>query len=94
VAAPSDKVPQTEAEDVLPTAWRNRRIGSEDLTVVDFSLSEATAIAPVTFEAAPTQEEIAAEAYAIFEARGGEHGHDQEDWHEAERRLADRRRRG
>jgi hypothetical protein len=30
---------------------------------------------------------IAAEAYAIYLERGGAHGHDLEDWLEAERRL-------
>jgi len=32
-------------------------------------------------------ERIAARAYEIFVARGGEHGHDQEDWYQAEREL-------
>ncbi len=31
---------------------------------------------------------IAAEAYALFEERGREHGRDLDDWLEAERRLA------
>ena len=35
----------------------------------------------------PTAAEIAERAYAIFAARGGEHGHDVEDWLEAERAL-------
>ncbi len=35
----------------------------------------------------PTNEEIAREAYAIFEANGWSHGHDIEHWLEAERRL-------
>jgi hypothetical protein len=30
---------------------------------------------------------IAARAYEIFWARGGEHGHDQEDWYQAEREV-------
>jgi len=31
------------------------------------------------------QRRVAARAYALFEARGGEHGHDLEDWMAAER---------
>ena len=31
--------------------------------------------------------EIARRAYALFQARGGEHGHDIEDWLQAEREL-------
>jgi hypothetical protein len=33
---------------------------------------------------------IARRAYERFEMRGGEHGHDQEDWFEAERELRER----
>lgn len=33
------------------------------------------------------REAIAARAYEIFEARGGEPGHDHDDWLEAERQL-------
>jgi hypothetical protein len=35
----------------------------------------------------PTQEEIARVAYDIFVCRGSTHGHDVEDWLEAEREL-------
>ena len=38
-------------------------------------------------EKAPTREEIELRAYQIFEGRGGLHGHDVEDWLEAERQL-------
>jgi hypothetical protein len=34
-----------------------------------------------------TREEIELRAYQIFEGRGGLHGHDVEDWSEAERQL-------
>jgi hypothetical protein len=34
-----------------------------------------------------TQEEIAQRAYALYEARGREDGHDLDDWLEAEREL-------
>jgi Protein of unknown function (DUF2934) len=36
---------------------------------------------------APTPEEIAERAYEIFRARGGEPGHDLDDWLEAESEL-------
>jgi hypothetical protein len=37
------------------------------------------------------QDRIASRAYERFESRGGEHGHDQEDWFEAEREVKGRR---
>ena len=33
------------------------------------------------------EEEIADRAYAVWESRGGTHGHDRDDWYEAERQL-------
>jgi hypothetical protein len=36
---------------------------------------------------APSYEQIAARAYEIFIARGGQHGRDQEDWYQAESEL-------
>jgi predicted dehydrogenase len=52
---------------------------------------ESAAIYPDTSPASPTPEEIAAEAYAIYTARGRADGHDLEDWLEAERTLSARR---
>ena len=41
------------------------------------------------------QEAVARRAYELFEARGGDHGRDQEDWFAAERELnADQREGG
>jgi hypothetical protein len=37
----------------------------------------------------PTREDIARRAYQLFEDRGGEHGHDWDDWLQAERELRD-----
>lgn len=34
-----------------------------------------------------TQDDIARRAYQLYERRGGEHGHDWDDWFEAEREL-------
>jgi hypothetical protein len=36
----------------------------------------------------PTHEEIARRAYELFLARGGVHGHHEEDWLQAERELS------
>ena len=49
-------------------------------------LSEASA--PIA------QEEITRLAYELFERRGRTHGHDRQDWFEAERILQQRRRSG
>jgi hypothetical protein len=35
----------------------------------------------------PAHDDIAGRAYQLFEERGGEHGHDWEDWFQAEREL-------
>ena len=40
------------------------------------------------------QNEVARIAYALFERRGREHGHDFEDWVEAERIVRQQRRNG
>jgi len=58
--------------------------------------AQSQASTPKSPEAAPKPDErpsrlaserIAARAYEIFVARGSEHGHDQEDWYQAEREL-------
>jgi hypothetical protein len=36
----------------------------------------------------PDRRDVAARAYSIYEARGKEDGHDEEDWHKAEAELA------
>lgn len=48
---------------------------------------EAARIYPDTNEGRPTPDEIAAEAYKIYQGRGASHGGDVDDWLEAERRL-------
>ena len=52
---------------------------------------ESAAIYPDTFATPPTPEQIAAEAYNIYCARGCGEGADLDDWLEAERRLTGRR---
>ncbi|OJH40788.1 DUF2934 domain-containing protein [Cystobacter ferrugineus] len=44
-----------------------------------------TAAAPT--RSRPTAEQISRRAYELFLARGGEHGHHDEDWIQAEREL-------
>ncbi len=41
-------------------------------------------------EATPNDDEIARRAYQLYEARGGGHGRDVEDWLQAERELRQR----
>jgi hypothetical protein len=53
---------------------------------------ESAAIYPDTNEGRPTPDEIAVEAYHLYMGRGGSDGQDMDDWLEAERRLAERRR--
>ena len=64
------------AKDTLPT---NAEIAAE-----------AAAIYPDTNAGRPSPEEIAEEAYAIYQSRGGHHGRDLDDWIEAERRLKEK----
>jgi hypothetical protein len=52
---------------------------------------ESAAIYPDTFATPPTPEQIAAEAYNIYCARGCGDGAAIDDWLEAERRLSVRR---
>ncbi|MCI0720197.1 MAG: DUF2934 domain-containing protein [Acidobacteria bacterium] len=52
--------------------------------------SSERASLPAAFDD-PTREEIEQRAYEIYLARGGELGHDLEDWVEAERELRERR---
>ena len=49
--------------------------------------TEARPVKPAGDRSTVTQEEIAQRAYELFLARGGEPGHDVEDWIEAERQL-------
>jgi len=56
--------------------------------------AEAAAIYPDTNAGPPTPEQIAEEAYAIYQSRGGQHGRDVDDWVEAERRLRQKMRGG
>ena len=45
----------------------------------------------MTLAPPPTHDEIAARAWQLYMARGGNHGNDQHDWLEAERQLRQER---
>ena len=83
--------PQASAAAASDSEQRDRRAAHAEPTAETIA-AEAAAIYPDTFETPPTAEEIAAEAYMIYQARGAEHGQDQDDWLEAERRLQARRK--
>lgn len=83
-----NKTPQPDA----PRPARRERRNAKGQPAPAEVAAEAAAIYPDTFDTPPTADEIAAEAYAIYQARGGTHGRHEEDWLEAERRVAERRR--
>jgi hypothetical protein len=82
--------PLPDTKEVAEVTDRDRRPAHEEPSAARV-MDEASAIYPDTFDTAPTPDEIAAEAYGMYLARGSEDGHDQDDWLEAERRLKDRR---
>jgi hypothetical protein len=90
VATVSNNDVKTGVTDASKTPRRDRRTSHPEPSS-DQIASEAAAIYPDTFVTPPSPDEIAAEAYAIYQARGGEHGRDQDDWLEAERRINERR---
>ncbi|ATB41856.1 hypothetical protein CYFUS_007332 [Cystobacter fuscus] len=47
----------------------------------------AVQAAPAPTRSRPSAEQISRRAYELFLARGGEHGHHDEDWVQAEREL-------
>lgn len=92
VAPPSKNNPLTEQTDNIRPKRRERRVSQSRPTPAEVA-AEAAAIYPDTFATPPSPEEISAEAYGIYQSRGREHGRDEEDWYEAERRISERRRR-
>lgn len=83
--------PQFDADQPKRTSRRDRRPAHKEPSDAEV-LAQAAKMYPDTFDTPPTADEIAAEAYAIYNQRGGEHGRDQDDWLEAERRLREQRR--
>jgi len=75
------------------TTPRRRRKDFEPLDQVAGTLATvptATGDIPNSVESparGPTHDEIARRAYQLYEARGGEHGRNVDDWFEAEREL-------
>lgn len=91
MATVSNNNPQAEQPGTARATRRERRSSTSAPQPAEVA-AEAARIYPDTFDTPPSADEIAAEAYAIYLSRGEEHGRHQEDWFEAERRVADRRR--
>jgi Protein of unknown function (DUF2934) len=83
--------PKANTNRVTRVTPRDRQAGHPEPSAPEVA-NEAAAMYPDTFVTPPSADEIAAEAYAIYIARGGNHGRDQDDWLEAERRVKGRRR--
>jgi hypothetical protein len=92
VAPVSKKTPQGDRPDAPRPVARRERRGTKGKPTSNEIAAEAAAIYPDTFDTPPSPDEIAAEAYAIYQSRGGEHGRHDDDWLEAERRVAERRK--
>lgn len=60
--------------------------GVQPAAVADDS---SLAMPPVPEAVSPDPEKIARRAYELYLARGGEHGHAEDDWYTAERELSD-----
>jgi hypothetical protein len=90
MATVSNKDPKSVASQPVHAPASDRRPAENEPSEAAV-VAEAAAIYPDTFDTAPSADEIAAEAYAIYLSRGGEDGRDQDDWYEAVRRLQDRR---
>jgi hypothetical protein len=91
VAPVSNNNPSAGKSDATRSTRRGRRQSSSKPSSADIA-AESASIYPDTFDTPPSPDEIAAEAYAIYQARGGDHGRHEDDWFEAERRVAERRR--
>ncbi len=91
VARVPKTTPPAPKKDPTGAPRRTRRAPNPKPTSAEIA-AEAASIYPDTFETPPAPDEIAAEAYAIYQSRGGNHGRHEDDWHEAERRLNDRRK--
>lgn len=69
------------------TVDRSPVTGTAATTSEEVQLAVADDASTATAAAGPTQTEIAQAAYARYLRRGGGHGHDLDDWIEAEREL-------
>jgi len=74
-------------------ATRHRRKNQESPAQIDarpIPVAMAASDIPNALDALAIElshDEIARRAYQLYEARGGEHGHDLQDWFQAEREL-------
>jgi hypothetical protein len=71
--------------DLLFRINRDGILKGDKMAKSEYEATEKTN--PASAATSITEEQIAKVAYSLFEARGGEHGHDLEDWFEAERSL-------
>lgn len=85
---PNEK-PKVRKETARPPR-REKRPKTEKPSEAEVA-AESASIYPDTFDTPPSPDEIAAEAYAIYQSRGGDHGRHQDDWYEAEQRVKARR---
>ncbi|MGH9201826.1 MAG: DUF2934 domain-containing protein [Vicinamibacterales bacterium] len=65
---------------------KTREIGSEERATR--ATEPSSAVASQQSARRPGDDEIASRAYTRYLARGGEHGHDLDDWLEAEREVS------
>ena len=79
--APAAKAPIT----VAPVAAAPKAV-----TTAPAAIATATVSAPIS-GLAVTVEHVARRAFELFEARGGQHGHAEQDWLQAERELGFRK---
>ena len=63
-------------------------------TATASATEQAASARPPVAAVAPSHDEIAARAYAIFEKRGGVQGSSSDDWQQAERELTEQPARG
>ena len=78
-------------QDATMPRPRQRRTNQESQSQIDDSATAmAASSVPNELDGLAIElshEEIANRAYQLYEARGGEHGHDLQDWFQAEREL-------
>jgi len=65
---------------------RRIAVAKRDRTQID-NVRTVPSVSPM--EPGISDSEIARRAYALYEERGGEHGHDVDDWLQAERELTE-----
>jgi DUF2934 family protein len=64
-----------------------KTVKSDKITAPKSSKAKASTTSKTEMKRVPTHEEIAIRSYELFLARGGEHGHHEADWLQAESEL-------